>query len=154
VFGGKLTTYRKLAEHALVKLQPVLGFSAGAWTASAHLPGGDIPNADFRGFLDRFRGRHPWLPEDVARRLARNYGTRAERMLDGCRGIGDLGRHFGGGLYEVELDYLRRVEWAREADDVIWRRTKLGLRAGPGVAAPIAAWLAAKRASVSREAVS
>jgi glycerol-3-phosphate dehydrogenase len=153
VFGGKLTTYRKLAEHALEKLQPVMGFAAGPWTATAHLPGGDIPNADFAGFLERFLATHPWLPAAVARRLARNYGTRAARILDGRQCLDHLGAHFGGGLYEAELEYLRREEWARDAEDVIWRRTKLGLRAGPAVAAPIAAWLAARAGAAVTEAV-
>jgi glycerol-3-phosphate dehydrogenase len=142
VFGGKLTTYRKLAEHALEKLQPVMGFGQGAWTTSATLPGGDMPNADFAAFLATFRREWPWLREGVARRLARNYGTRARRIVEGRRGMNDLGRHFGGGFYEAELDYLWREEWARDVEDVIWRRTKLGLRMGSEVAPPIAAWLA------------
>jgi glycerol-3-phosphate dehydrogenase len=153
VFGGKLTTYRKLAEHALEKLQPVMGFGAGPWTAAAHLPGGDIPGADFAAFLGRFQAAHPWLPAEVARRLARNYGTRAERILEGHKSLDALGRHFGGGLYEAELDHLHREEWARRAEDVIWRRTKLGLRAGPDVAAPIAAWLAARAGAAVTEPV-
>ena len=137
VFGGKLTTYRKLAEHALEKLRPVLGFAPGAWTADAALPGGDMPGADFAAFLEAFRRERSWLPEDVARRLARNYGTRARRILEGRRGINDLGRHFGGGLYEAELLHLWREEWARDIDDVIWRRTKLGLRVGPEIVPPV-----------------
>jgi glycerol-3-phosphate dehydrogenase len=143
VFGGKLTTYRKLAEHALEKLQPVMGFARGAWTAGAVLPGGDLPGADPARFLAELCREHPWLPEDVARRLARNYGTRTGRILAGRRGLNDLGRHFGAGFYEAELDYLHREEWALEPEDVLWRRTKLGLRAGNELAVPIGAWLAA-----------
>jgi glycerol-3-phosphate dehydrogenase len=154
VFGGKLTTYRKLAEHALEKLRPVMGFTQGAWTAGAVLPGGDLPNADLAEFLATLRREYPWLPEDVVLRLGRNYGTRARRILDGRRGLNDLGRHFGGGLYEAELDYLRREEWAVEADDVIWRRTKLGLRAGKDIAGPIAAWLAVRHGAPATERVS
>ncbi len=127
VFGGKITTYRRLAEHAMEKLRPHLPPAGPAWTAAAPLPGGDMPDADFARFLDAFRGRHPFLDAALSLRLARAYGTRAERLLDGCTAMADLGRHFGGGLHQREVDYLRAEEWAETAEDILWRRSKLGL---------------------------
>ncbi|MEK0084103.1 glycerol-3-phosphate dehydrogenase [Benzoatithermus flavus] len=134
VFGGKLTTYRKLAEHALSKLQPHLGFTKGPWTATAHLPGGDIAGARFDRFLQVTLRARPWLPESLARRLARAYGTRLERVLGTAQTLDQLGREILPGLFEAELDYLRREEWARTPEDVLWRRSKLGLHLGPEAA--------------------
>ena len=131
IFGGKITTYRKLAEHALDKLQPYLKKGTGVWTAKAPLPGGDMPDADFGRWLEAFSGKRPWLPKELAKHYARLYGTRAERLLDGTAGMKDLGRHFGDRLYEREVDYLVRHEWARSADDVLTRRTKLYLHLTP-----------------------
>jgi glycerol-3-phosphate dehydrogenase len=145
VFGGKLTTYRKLAEHALEKLQPVMGFAAGNWTAESVLPGGDIADADLGRCLTQLCAKHPWLPKGVARRLARSYGTRARRILAGAECLDDLGADLGGGLREAELAYLAREEWARDAEDVLWRRSKLGLHVGPEVAGRVQAWLAQRR---------
>jgi glycerol-3-phosphate dehydrogenase len=145
VFGGKLTTYRKLAEHALEKLQPVMGFSAGNWTAEAVLPGGDIADADLGRFLGSLRARHPWLPEATARRLACSYGSRADRFLGSAEGVDDLGADLGGGLSEAELAYLAREEWAQDAQDVLWRRSKLGLHVGADAAPHIQAWLTQRR---------
>jgi len=133
VFGGKITTFRKLAEHAIAKLAESLGPLGAPWTASAALPGGDMPNADFEGCLRRFQQDHSWLPADLARRYLRNYGTRAERLLAGARDLAGLGEHFGDGLYAVEIDYLMRYEWAETAEDVLWRRSKLGLHVSEGL---------------------
>ena len=141
VFGGKITTSRRLAEHALDQLRPVMGFTAGAWTSSAPLPGGDMPGADFDAFLASVQRLHPWLPADLARRYARAYGTRIERVLDGARDLGGLGEHLGEGLYEAEVDYLVRNEWAMTEEDILWRRSKLGLRISDGTAARLRAWL-------------
>ncbi len=128
VFGGKITTYRRLAEHVLEKLQPSLGSRGKPWTAEAPLPGGDMPAADFNRYFVAFRERYAALPANLARRLARDYGTRAEMILgDACR-LDDLGRDFGGGLSEREVEYLVAHEWARTPDDILWRRSKLGLR--------------------------
>jgi glycerol-3-phosphate dehydrogenase len=131
VFGGKITTYRKLAEHALDKLQPFFPAMKAPWTASAPLPGGDMPNADFDGFLAGLRRENPWLPEALAHHYARLYGTRTGEVLNGARDLGGLGRHFGGLLYQCEIDYLRKAEWARTAEDVLDRRTKHGLHLTP-----------------------
>lgn len=131
VFGGKITTYRKLAEHALEKLKPFFPQMKAAWTERSPLPGGDMPDADFDGFLAGLKARHPWLPAPLAHHYARLYGTRAERLVGDAAGLGDLGRHFGGTLYEREIAYLREAEWALTAEDVLHRRTKHGLHLSP-----------------------
>jgi glycerol-3-phosphate dehydrogenase len=140
IFGGKLTTYRKLAEHAMDRLAPLLGCRTGDWTAGAPLPGGDLPGGDFGAFLTAFRAEHPWLPQPLATRLARAYGSRAERIVSGRQGLNDLGQNLGGDLYEAELDYLVAQEWALTADDVLWRRSKLGLHLDEAAKARVADW--------------
>jgi glycerol-3-phosphate dehydrogenase len=142
VFGGKITTYRRLAEHALEKLQPFLEFPAQSWTAGKALPGGDIPDLDFERFLTDLQRRKPFLPAPLARRLARAYGTRVDALLGPARHLTDLGPDLGGGLTRAEVDYLVAVEWACTADDILWRRSKLGLHAPAGTAARLAAYLA------------
>ena len=127
VFGGKITTYRKLAEQAAGQLGREIGMQGASWTRSSNLPGGDIENSDFDGFLHELKETYPWLPPDLARHYARNYGTLSDRLLVGACELADLGRCFGAGLYEVEVRYLVAEEWAREADDILWRRTKWGL---------------------------
>jgi glycerol-3-phosphate dehydrogenase len=144
VFGGKITTFRKLAEEASDLLCRALGSSAGAWTAGQPLPGGDIAQARFEPFADAFAKRHAWLPAPLARRYARAYGTRASHVVGNATSLGGLGRVIAPGLYEAELCYLRDVEWATCAQDVLWRRTKLGLHVEPGtmdaVTAAIDGW--------------
>ncbi len=141
VFGGKITTFRKLAEHALEKVLPVMGRRAGeGWTASAPLPGGDMPGGDFDAYLATIIARYPGLPPALLRRLARAYGTRAPRILGDAAQRADLGRDFGGGLTAAEVDYLIDQEWARTAEDILWRRSKLALHVPPGTAARLAAY--------------
>ncbi len=133
VFGGKMTTYRRLAQEAMGLLVP-LWVNAEAnpgstqnWTDSVPLPGGDILEGDFDGFIMEQEIRYDWLPPALLRRYARAYGTRMDRMLEGARGMESLGRCLGDDVYEAELDYLKRKEWARTAEDVLWRRSKLAL---------------------------
>ena len=144
VFGGKITTYRRLAEHALEKLKPFLPDFTGPWTGTAPLPGGDMPGADFDAFLARVQAKKPWLPPGLARRLARAYGTRVERLLGGAKRLDDLGVDFGAGLTEREVAYLVETEWARTADDILWRRSKLGLHGGPALRGRVAEYLIGK----------
>ncbi|WP_296661872.1 glycerol-3-phosphate dehydrogenase [Paraburkholderia sp.] len=132
VFGGKITTFRKLAEEASDLLCRALGSSAGAWTAGKPLPGGDIANANFESFANAFAARHPWLPAALARRYAHAYGTRAEQMIGDAQSLAGLGAEIVPGIYERELRYLRDAEWATCAEDVLWRRSKLGLHVTPG----------------------
>ena len=124
VFGGKITTFRKLAEHALDKLAPFFPQMGRRWTADAALPGGDIANADFGGFLAALRAERPFLPAALALHYARLYGTRARELLGDAKSVSDLGRHFGAALYEREARFLREREWACTAQDVLQRRTK------------------------------
>ena len=123
-FGGKLTTYRKLAEHGLEKLRRRFPSMGGAWTGEDPLPGGDMPNGDFENWYAGFRSRRSWLPEPLARHYARCYGTRADALLEGATSLDDLGRRFGPRLHEREARWLIEHEWALTADDILWRRTK------------------------------
>jgi D-erythritol 1-phosphate dehydrogenase len=127
VFGGKITTFRKLAEHALDKIADTFPQAGRAWTETAPLPGGDIPNADFAAFLRRVQADYAWLPPDLAEHYAHLYGTRIRELLDGATRMADLGQHFGGLLYQREADFLRRTEWALTGEDILRRRTKHGL---------------------------
>jgi len=128
IFGGKLTTYRRLSEAAAERIGRLIGKKGEPWTAKAPLPGGDLSTAEAARFHERLRADHPHLSEGLARRLARLYGTHAARILDGTTSLDDLGRHFGADLYEREVRYLMAQEWAQTGQDVLWRRTKLGLR--------------------------
>jgi glycerol-3-phosphate dehydrogenase len=142
VFGGKITTYRRLAEEALGHLAPLLGASTRAWTAGAPLPGGDFPRGGYERYGAALPAQHPALPDALIRRYARLYGTRAARILDGVRAAADLGREVLPGLYERELDYLRNQEWALTARDILWRRTKLGLHLPRDAEPVLDHWLA------------
>ncbi len=150
VWGGKITTFRKLAEEAAELLVAPLGGtpSRGAWTRGAHLPGGDLtawigpaqrPDTDFTRFAHAASIRYPQLAPAICHRLARAYGARIDRVLAGS----DLGAEVGPGLFEIELRYLHEFEWARSADDVLWRRSKLGLHYTESQRATVAAWCAA-----------
>lgn len=133
VFGGKITTYRRLAESAMATLASPARPWAGApdWTASAALPGGNFPHDGYPALVARLRADYPFLAPRHAERLVRAYGTRAWRLLGGAAGAGDLGPVFGADLTAREVDYLVAEEWAREAPDILWRRSKLGLRVAP-----------------------
>jgi len=149
VWGGKLTTFRKLAEEAADLLAAPLGTQRGRWTAGAPLPGGDLsawigparrPDTDFERFVQALTRRHPELPMPLARRLARCYGARVQTLLGGIGSLDALGTEVAPGLYEAELHYLHQHEWARNAEDVLWRRTKLGLHCDAAQRAQVAAW--------------
>ncbi|WP_041864975.1 glycerol-3-phosphate dehydrogenase [Sphingomonas sp. MM-1] len=150
VFGGKLTTYRRLAEHALEKLAPFLPMRRGAWTDGEALPGGDLPDGDFAAFVAEARRRWPFLPPETAERMAGAYGTRMAMILGDARSLDDLGEAFGGGLSESELAYLIDHEFARTAEDIAWRRSKLGLRMTEGDIARIAGRLAQGKMEAAR----
>ncbi len=126
VFGGKLTTYRKLAEAALAELAPWFPGLPARWTEHSTLPGGESMGTATQ-LADTLSQRTPWLPGAVARRWAITYGSRSWEILEGLHGLDGLGEDFGAGLYQREVDYLCRVEWAQTAEDILWRRTKLGL---------------------------
>ncbi|MBU6267688.1 MAG: glycerol-3-phosphate dehydrogenase [Sphingomonadales bacterium] len=139
VFGGKITTYRHLAEAAVALLAERLPELAGpGWTGAAALPGGDFAMDGADALLARVRGRYGWLEADWALRLVRAYGTEVFEVLGDAGSLADCGRHFGHGLTEAEVRWLMTREWARSADDVLWRRSKLGLRFGADEAAALA----------------
>jgi len=127
VYGGKLTTYRKLSEDALDMLTPVLDIDYPAWTSSAVLPGGDIVDFNFDAFVSQARNKFPWLNNNVLKDYTRNYGTRITLLIDSAKSMEDMGINFGGGLFQQEVDYLMRYEWAKEVEDILWRRSKKGL---------------------------
>jgi glycerol-3-phosphate dehydrogenase len=134
VFGGKITTYRRLSEHALEKLSPHVSADSrrlAGWTGSVPLPGGEFTALGFEALVASLARRFPWLDAKVVRRLTRSYGTRAWRILEGARDRAALGADFGAGLSEAEVRYLMAEEFAVEVEDVIWRRSKLGLRLSP-----------------------
>ena len=127
VFGGKITTYRRLAESALAELKPLFPQMKGDWTREEPLPGGDMPRGGLVAFERDLAGRYPALPAAMRVALMRRHGTRTPRILGEAKTPGDLGTFFGHTLYAAEIDYLVAHEWAHSADDVLWRRTKCGL---------------------------
>ena len=155
VWGGKLTTYRALAQEAIEMLARPLGIDRGDWTAQAPLPGGDLgsvvqasgdPMADFERFCALQAQRRPWLPAPLARRYARAYGTRMERLLGGASSLAQLGEQIAPGLHAAEVEYMLAQEWAQTAEDILWRRSKLGLHLPAGTSDRLAAWLARRAA--------
>ena len=128
VFGGKITTYRKLAEHALQIISRELGAKDTPWTAGASLPGGDFPNASYEAAFASYAARYDWMDAVMLKRLLRAYGTRIEQIIGNAKGVRDLGKCYGHDLYEAEVRYLIDNEWVRDINDLIWRRSKLGLR--------------------------
>ena len=145
VFGGKITTYRRLAEQVMEKLS---GRFPGkpAWTHAEPLPGGNLDGRTFRGLLLDYRRRFPRLPKVWLTRVLRRHGVLAEEIIGNAREERGLGRNFGGGLYECELEYLVTNEWVREAEDALWRRTKCGLHMSTAEKMQVRAWLAEKTA--------
>ncbi len=143
VYGGKITTYRRLAEQAVDLLAGPLRTNGSRWTADAPLPGGDIPDADIGDFTAQCAARYPWLPERLLRHYVRHYGTEMHVLLAGRSSVDDLGEHFGAGLYAVEVAYLVEHEWARTAEDILWRRTRKGLGVSADGVERLRAWLRA-----------
>jgi glycerol-3-phosphate dehydrogenase len=155
VFGGKITTFRKLAEQAVDRIAPALGRRVPGWTDKACLPGGDLfgrqPSAravlEFESWTRTRQQQYAWLPPELVARYARAYGSRLGAMLGHCRSRADLGEEIVPGLFAVEADWLVKHEWARSADDILWRRTKLGVHLQPALRADatrrLDAWLEA-----------
>jgi glycerol-3-phosphate dehydrogenase len=143
IFGGKITTYRKLAEAALGDLARFFPAMGPAWTHAAPLPGGDLPQGDREAWLRELRSRYPSLAPSLVRALAHRHGTRAAMVLGDARTSADLGEDFGADLTEREIAYLRNEEWASTAEDVLWRRTKCGLPMTPAQRERVAAFMGA-----------
>ncbi|RZL02920.1 MAG: glycerol-3-phosphate dehydrogenase [Rubrivivax sp.] len=153
VWGGKLTTFRLLSEEASDLVGRQLGELRHRWTADAVLPGGQLtdlideavhPELDMTEFQSRLRRRHPWLDLALMRRWTRAYGSRVLRLLEGVGSRADLGAEVAPDLYEVELYYLKRHEWAQTADDILWRRSKLGLHYTVAQRQAVADWVQAQ----------
>ena len=142
VFGGKITTARRLAEHALEKIVPILGATGDPWTAGAALPGGDFAHDGVQQLIDQLVAKHGFLDKKWAKRLVRAYGTDAAKMLDGATSVSDLGLSFGATLTQTEVSWLMDNEFAQTARDVVWRRSKLGLRMSAKEVGDLDTWMA------------
>lgn len=142
IFGGKITTFRRLSELVLKSVEKHLGQRGQPWTKDAPLPGGDFPVDGFDDQCRSLRKYFPFVDVQLAQRLVRAYGTQAADLLLGCESKADLGEDFGHGLYAREIEWLMRTEWALEADDVLFRRTKLGVRMSEAEIAAVADWMA------------
>jgi len=152
IFGGKITTYRKLAESMLERIEAKLGARKPAWTARAPLPGGDFPTTGHAELVEKLRAAYPFLTPDHARRLIRLYGTRSWTLLGDAKTAADLGRDFGQHLSEAEIRYLMAQEWAVSAEDVLWRRSKLGLKLTADEAAALQAFMDEARPTETKAA--
>lgn len=146
IFGGKITTYRKLSESMLELIEAKLGKKSAPWTHRAALPGGDFAPSDFDDVVRALNRDFPFLAPRQAQRYVRQYGTRARVLLGSARSLADLGQDFGHDLYGAEVDYLMAEEWAMETADVLWRRTKRGLRFDKAEVAALEAYMAGKSA--------
>lgn len=151
VFGGKLTTYRHLAERAVDRLSGLFPRAGRPWTETATLPGGDIRGLDLEGYSRELAEDHSFLSPELISRLVRTYGTRTERLLEGVSQMADLGEHFEAGLCAREIEYLMAKEWALTAEDILFRRTKLGLHVSPGTAERLTAFIATSPRSETGE---
>jgi glycerol-3-phosphate dehydrogenase len=149
IFGGKITTYRKLAEEAVDLVAKALDNRQGGWTHNACLPGGDLFGAtpqnksvlEFDAWARKVQNHYAWLPPLLVARYTRAYGTRIHTMLRDREKLADMGEEIAPGLYAVEVEYLRRYEWARSAQDILWRRSKLGLHLPRWAPAMLQEWL-------------
>lgn len=147
IFGGKITTYRRLAEATLDKLRPWFDTMGKGWTAAAALPGGDFPVDGFEPLVSALCEAFPFISESWMRRLVRAYGTETRNLLGGAQRLADLGLDFGGTLTEAEVRWLMGREWARTAHDVVWRRSRLGLRMSEDQIAALDQWMLQTRSS-------
>ena len=152
IYGGKITTYRRLAEEALERLSPYLRSAKAreGWTAKSPLPGGDLDVSAISALTAELERGYPFLSPAHAGRLAHAYGTRANKVLGTAKSFADLGQSFGATLTESEVRYLMADEWACTADDIVWRRSKLGLRLSAEEIAAIDYWISAHRGQAER----
>jgi glycerol-3-phosphate dehydrogenase len=152
IYGGKITTYRRLAEEALDRLEPYLRSAKArrGWTAKSPLPGGNLDVSAIAALAAELIRGYPFLSPVHANRLAHAYGTRASKVLGSAKSMADLGQSFGATLTESEVRYLMSVEWARSAEDIVWRRSKLGLRLSTAEIASIDDWIAAHQMPLER----
>ena len=147
ILGGKITTYRALAERAVAKLAPWFPGLGEAWTANARLPGGNVPAKSIDDYVAGLSARYPELPRELLAVLARRHGASTPEVLGDASRVEDLGEHFGAHLYAKEVEHFRTHEWANDADDVLWRRTKAGLHLSGEERARVADYIEISRAS-------
>jgi D-erythritol 1-phosphate dehydrogenase len=145
VFGGKITTFRELAERGLHQLKHIFPQMRGDWTEKATLPGGEIPNADYETFVNSMREAYPWMPRPLVQHYGRLYGARAKDIVGTANSLAGLGRHHGALLYEAEVRYLVRKEWAQTPEDILLRRTKHYLHLSDAEKAAFTSWFEAQR---------
>lgn len=149
IFGGKITTFRELAERGLHKIGKFFPTMGQDWTHSAPLPGGDIENADYELFRNKMKTDYPWMPRELRRHYGRLYGSRIAQIVGDATSLEGLGHHFGGQLYAAEVMYLTRYEWAQTAEDILWRRTKHRLHLTDAEQAAFAEWFAQQAEKVA-----
>lgn len=147
IFGGKITTYRELAERGLHRLKHIFPQMGPDWTADAPLPGGEIPGADYESFVNASRDAFPWMPRALVQHYGRLYGARMKDLVGAASSVDGLGQHFGGLFYEAEALYLIEKEWAQTPEDILWRRTKHYLHLSPAERQAFADWLIARSAA-------
>ncbi|KHQ54719.1 glycerol-3-phosphate dehydrogenase [Mameliella alba] len=145
IFGGKITTFRELAERGMHKIEKFFPRMGGDWTENAPLPGGDLKNADYEQFRNTMKQEYPWMPRKLRRHYGRCYGSRVRQIAGDATSLEGLGQHFGGQLYEAEVTYLVNHEWAQTAEDILWRRTKHRLHLTEAEQAAFAAWFDARQ---------
>ncbi len=148
VFGGKITTYRRLAESMLEKVEEAIGVKGAKWTAAAKLPGGEFDPEKFSDVVEEYAVQFPFIERKTIWRLVRSYGTKALEILQGATSATDLGEDFGAGLTEREVKYLIKYEWAQTAEDIIWRRSKLGLRMSDAEISKLVQWIEENKAAI------
>jgi glycerol-3-phosphate dehydrogenase len=146
VFGGKITTFRELAERGMHRLKHIFPNMGPDWTHGAPLPGGEIPDADYETFANALRDAYPWMPRALVQHYGRLYGARTRDVVGSATSLAGLGRHFGANLYEAEARYLVAREWAQTPEDILWRRTKHRLHLTPQEQAAFADWFTAEQA--------
>jgi len=149
VFGGKITTFRELAERGMQRLKHVFPNMSGDWTQHAPLPGGDMPGADYESFVNSLRDSYPWMPRKLVQHYGRLYGTRTQLIVGDAADLAGLGQHFGAQFYEAEARYLINHEWAQSAEDILYRRTKHILHLTQTERAAFADWFSAARAAAA-----
>ncbi len=149
IFGGKITTFRELAERGMHRIAKFFPNMKGDWTADAVLPGGDMQNADYDLFRETIKAKYPWMPRELREYYGRRYGTLVDKIVGSATSLEGLGRHFGGFLYEAEARYLVANEWAMTAEDILWRRTKHRLNLSDAQQAAFEEWFVSNSAEAA-----